>query len=93
MELAKELLRDPNHSIIETGLDVGFRNPSHFARMFRKLEGVTPSQFRADCLPEFRNRSGIHAENHTLVGAIRLSIGLISHAFLSVVKWVRGEIG
>jgi AraC family transcriptional regulator len=50
MERAKQLLRDTGHSIIETGLDVGFQNPSHFARMFRKLEGVTPSRFRADYL-------------------------------------------
>jgi AraC family transcriptional regulator len=45
---AKQLLRDPKHSIIEAGLDTGFKNPSHFARVFRRLEGTTPSQFRAD---------------------------------------------
>ncbi len=48
IERAKQLLRDPRRSIIEAGLDVGFQNPSHFARMFRKLEGATPSRFRAD---------------------------------------------
>ena len=48
IERAKELLRDPKRSIIETGLDVGFQNPSHFARMFRKIEGTAPSRFRAD---------------------------------------------
>jgi AraC family transcriptional regulator len=50
IERAKQLLRDPKRSIIEAGLDVGFQNPSHFARMFRKLEGTTPSRFRADCV-------------------------------------------
>jgi len=48
IERAKQLLRDPKRSIIETGLEVGFQNPSHFARMFRKLEGTTPSMFRAN---------------------------------------------
>jgi AraC family transcriptional regulator len=51
IERAKQLLRDPSRSIIEAGLDVGFQNPGHFARMFRKLEGTTPSKFRADCVP------------------------------------------
>lgn len=51
IERAKQLLRDPKRSIIEAGLDVGFHNPSHFARMFRRLEGTTPSKFRADWAP------------------------------------------
>jgi AraC family transcriptional regulator len=51
IERAKQQLRDPERSIIEAGLDAGFQNSSHFARMFRKLEGTTPSKFRADCLP------------------------------------------
>ena len=50
IERAKQLLRSPKRTIIEAGLDVGFQNPSHFARMFRKLEGTTPSRFRADCV-------------------------------------------
>jgi AraC family transcriptional regulator len=48
IQRAKQLLRDPKRNIIETGLDVGFQNPSHFARIFRKFEGITPSEFRAD---------------------------------------------
>lgn len=51
VERAKQLLRDPKRSIIEVGLDVGFQNPSHFARMFRKIEGTTPSRFRGDWVP------------------------------------------
>ena len=45
---AKQKLRDPKRSIIDAGLDVGFQNPSNFARMFRKLAGVTPSKYRAE---------------------------------------------
>jgi len=51
IERAKQQLRDPKRSIIDAGLDAGFQNPSHFARMFRKLEGTTPSTYRAEHLP------------------------------------------
>ena len=51
IERAKQQLRDPKRSIIDAGLDAGFQNPSHFARMFRKLEGISPSKFRADYVP------------------------------------------
>ena len=51
IERAKQQLRDPNRSIIDAGLDAGFQNPSHFARMFRKLEGTTPSTYRAEHMP------------------------------------------
>jgi AraC family transcriptional regulator len=62
IERAKELIRDPKHSIIQTGLDVGFQNPSHFARVFRKLEGVTPSQFRANYLTGSQIRLAVRSE-------------------------------
>jgi AraC family transcriptional regulator len=51
IERAKQQLRDPKRSIIDAGLDAGFQNPSHFARMFRKLEGTTPSKYRAEHVP------------------------------------------
>lgn len=47
IDLAKRRLRDPRRSVIEAGLDAGFQNPSHFARVFRKWVGVSPSHFRA----------------------------------------------
>jgi AraC family transcriptional regulator len=28
------------------GLDVGYANPSHFARAFRKATGLSPSDYR-----------------------------------------------
>jgi AraC family transcriptional regulator len=48
IERAKQRLCDPKSSIIEAGLDAGFENPSHFARVFRRLVGSTPSRFRAE---------------------------------------------
>jgi len=48
IERAKQQLRDPKRSIIDAGLDSGFQNPSHFARVFRRVVGTTPSSFRAN---------------------------------------------
>jgi AraC family transcriptional regulator len=45
IERAKQSLRDPKRSIIDAGLDAGFQNPSHFARVFRKFVGISPSGF------------------------------------------------
>jgi AraC family transcriptional regulator len=47
IERAKENLRDPKASVFEAGMDAGFQNASHFARVFRRFVGATPSQFRS----------------------------------------------
>jgi AraC family transcriptional regulator len=46
IERAKDCLRNPARSVVEAGIDAGFQNASHFARMFRKFVGVSPSRFR-----------------------------------------------
>jgi AraC family transcriptional regulator len=48
IERAKQSLRDSSRSVLEAGLDAGFPNPSHFARMFRRLVGISPSTFQAE---------------------------------------------
>jgi AraC family transcriptional regulator len=53
IERAKERLCDPKRSIIDAGLDAGFENPSHFARVFRRLVGTSPSRFRAELQTDF----------------------------------------
>jgi len=50
IERAKQSLLDPGRSILEIGLDAGFQNPSHFARMFRKFVGLSPSRFKSETL-------------------------------------------
>jgi AraC family transcriptional regulator len=50
IERAKQGLRDSGRSVIEVGLDVGFENPSHFARMFRKFVGASPSRFQLEVI-------------------------------------------
>jgi len=47
IERAKESLRNPKRTVLEAGLSAGFENPSHFARVFRRVVGATPRQFRA----------------------------------------------
>ncbi len=46
IEAACKLLTDPNQSIAQICYAVGFNNLSHFNRKFKKLKGITPSQFR-----------------------------------------------
>lgn len=48
IERAKQSLCDPDGSVIDAGLDAGFANPSHFARVFRKFVGTSPSRFRSE---------------------------------------------
>jgi len=46
IERAKELLADPGFSVTEAGLAVGFAGSTQFARSFRAVVGMSPSQFR-----------------------------------------------
>ena len=46
MTRARSLLRTNTMSISEIAYTVGIENISHFARQFKKLEGVSPSQYR-----------------------------------------------
>jgi AraC family transcriptional regulator len=43
---AKSLLREPARSVTEVAFQLGFHEPSSFAAAFRKLTGVTPTQYR-----------------------------------------------
>lgn len=46
VDRAKELLRDPNRSVLEASARTGFVDQSHFTKIFRRLVGVTPTEFR-----------------------------------------------
>ena len=43
---AQQLMRETSRSLIEIGLEVGYPNPSHFAQVFRRVAGKTPTAFR-----------------------------------------------
>ncbi|MCB9326937.1 MAG: helix-turn-helix transcriptional regulator [Lewinellaceae bacterium] len=46
IEAACKLLSEGKYSIAQVCYEVGFNNLSNFNRQFRKLKGITPSQFR-----------------------------------------------
>jgi AraC family transcriptional regulator len=46
MSKARLLLRETKQSIIDVGLAVGYGSPSHFAHVFRREVGVSPTDYR-----------------------------------------------
>lgn len=47
IEKAKNLLLNPNLRISEIAYEVGFQSLTHFNRVFKKVQGQSPSQYRA----------------------------------------------
>jgi AraC family transcriptional regulator len=46
VQRAKALLTDPKLPVTDVALTVGYQTPSAFAATFRKIVGVTPTEFR-----------------------------------------------
>ncbi|MBW4473926.1 MAG: AraC family transcriptional regulator [Stenomitos rutilans HA7619-LM2] len=46
VELAKQLLKQPNYRIADIALTCGFAHQSHLSRHFRRITGISPKQFR-----------------------------------------------
>jgi AraC family transcriptional regulator len=46
MNLARRLLRETKKSVVDIALEVGYANPSHFAQLFRRETGLSPSDYR-----------------------------------------------
>lgn len=46
IEKAKDLLLNPNLRISEIAFEVGFQSLTHFNRVFKKLEGKSPTEYR-----------------------------------------------
>ncbi|KRE56762.1 response regulator [Paenibacillus sp. Soil750] len=49
MEKAKELLRNNRLKVLDVASQVGFKDGEHFAKIFRKSTGMTPSEYRERC--------------------------------------------
>ncbi len=63
LELAAELLKSPDVKVIDAAYAVGYSDPSHFSRAFRRLSGMTPRQYRSlslngDLDPNWRGMAG-----------------------------------
>lgn len=52
---ASEMLRSNRTTILQVALACGFSNQSHFNRVFRKVTGVTPGEYRKSALSPPRN--------------------------------------
>ena len=46
IEKAKELLSDPQINIKDVSIEAGYRDANYFTRVFKRMVGVTPSEYR-----------------------------------------------
>lgn len=44
--IAKEMVLNPKYSIAQVSYELGFQYPAHFTRLFKKVVGVSPSEYR-----------------------------------------------
>ena len=54
LQAAKAMLRNSKVRVQQVATAVGYRDLSHFDRVFRRLEGQTPSSYRRRCVQETR---------------------------------------
>ena len=50
IEKAKQLLSDPRNQIVDISAQVGYSNGNYFGKSFKKLVGLTPSEYRERAL-------------------------------------------
>ena len=62
MHQAKTLLLTSDLTVSQITYKVGFKDPSYFVRIFRKLEGVTPRRFRLEYLDHARSNPNATAK-------------------------------
>ncbi len=46
VQKAKDLLRDHSRSIKEISADSGYADPNYFSKLFKKIVGLTPTEYR-----------------------------------------------
>lgn len=50
VEKAKTMLKNPKYNVMQVAEESGFEDPGYFTRVFKKIEGVTPSRFKQHAL-------------------------------------------
>ncbi|MFD2699055.1 response regulator [Paenibacillus shunpengii] len=50
IERARELLSDPRHILKDISQRIGYRDPNYFSRVFKKMVGMSPSEYRSASL-------------------------------------------
>jgi AraC-like DNA-binding protein len=71
MIAATELLSKHSIPVGDVARMVGYRQPPHFARTFRRRYGVSPSVFRADANAKERARSSADAGAIALAASVK----------------------
>ena len=51
LRVARELLISTDMDVAQIGERLGYTHPSSFIRMFHKVEGITPAQYREEHSP------------------------------------------
>lgn len=46
MDRAKQLLKNPEKSIKEICVEVGYSDPNYFSRIFKKYQGISPTEYK-----------------------------------------------
>ncbi|TXI85585.1 MAG: AraC family transcriptional regulator, partial [Cupriavidus sp.] len=46
IQRAQELMADPARQLKEIAFEVGFEDPAYFTRLFTRLAGISPSEYR-----------------------------------------------
>ena len=46
VEEAKIMLKNPKYNVMQVAEEIGIEDPAYFTRVFKKLEGITPSKYK-----------------------------------------------
>ncbi|MBI3520995.1 MAG: AraC family transcriptional regulator [Bacteroidetes bacterium] len=50
IEHSKMLIQDPGKSLSNVAMELNYHDPSYFSRLFKKITGITPSEYRASTM-------------------------------------------
>jgi len=50
MDIAKERILNPEKSISQIAYELGFQYPQHFTRLFKKVVGQTPNDYKGQAI-------------------------------------------